>query len=129
MFFIGVFGIQDKDRYIGAYNNIVCPVCGKLARYEIHKTYRYLHIFFIPTFRWNTRYIVKASCCGSIYELDPLRRQGIRKIPGLKSGRKTCGVLTIMYLSDTARTAGSMCRRIQLLPYCGGKGNEIGRHG
>ena len=67
MFFIGVFGIQDKDEYIGTYNNIVCPSCGRLARYEIHKSYRYFHVFSFD-FRWNVS-IVKTSCCGRIYEL------------------------------------------------------------
>jgi len=71
MFFIAFFGIEDKDKYIGTYNNIECPSCGRLTRYDIHKSYRYFHIFFIPTFRWNVRYYVKASCCGSLYELDP----------------------------------------------------------
>lgn len=70
MFFIA-FKIQDKDKHIGSYNNIVCPSCGNLARYDIYKLYRYLHIFFIPTFRWNVRYLVKTSCCGRYYELDP----------------------------------------------------------
>jgi hypothetical protein len=71
MFFIGIFGIQDKDKYIGTCSNIECPSCGRLARYEIHKSYRYFHIFFIPIFRWNFRYFVKTSCCGRLYQLDP----------------------------------------------------------
>jgi hypothetical protein len=71
MFFIAFFGIQDKDKYIGNCNNIICPSCERLARYEIHKSYRYFHIFLIPIFRWNVKYTVKTSCCGSLYELDP----------------------------------------------------------
>ncbi|HEY8350880.1 MAG TPA: zinc ribbon domain-containing protein [Clostridiales bacterium] len=122
MFFIGVFGIQDKDRYIGAYNNIVCPACGKLARYEIHKTYRYFHVFFIPTFRWNTRYIARTSCCGSIYELDPAVGREFEKNPG-----------TEIRPDDLRRIENHMpfrycpnCRidvpaEFSYCPYCGGK--------
>jgi len=70
MFFIAFFGIQDKEKFIGTYNNIICPSCGRLDRYEIYKTYRYFHLFFIPVFRWDIRYIARSSCCGSVYELD-----------------------------------------------------------
>jgi len=71
MFFIAFFGIHDKKKHIGTYNNAVCLSCGKWSRYEIYKSYRYFHIFLIPIFRWNVRYLVKASCCGCLYELEP----------------------------------------------------------
>ncbi|HHT53744.1 MAG TPA: zinc ribbon domain-containing protein [Clostridiales bacterium] len=70
MFFIAFFGIQDKDKYIGSTNNVTCPECGELAGCEIHKQNRYFHVFFIPVYRWNVRYIAKTSCCGCAYELD-----------------------------------------------------------
>lgn len=84
MFFIAFFGIQDKDQHIGTCNNIVCPSCGKFARYEVHKVYRYFHIFFIPTFKWNVRYIVKTSCCNTLYELDSLVGKEFEKNPATK---------------------------------------------
>ena len=34
-------------------------------------TYTVLSIFFIPTIKWNKRYYVQTSCCGTVYELDP----------------------------------------------------------
>jgi len=67
-FFIG--GADQAHKPIGVYNNAVCPACGMLTRYEVSKTYSYFHLFFIPTFRWNTRYLVTTGCCGSLYELD-----------------------------------------------------------
>lgn len=70
MFFFAVLGIQDKEEHLGTVNNAVCPGCGRLTRLDVYKAYRYLHIFFIPTFRWGARYFVKASCCGSLYELE-----------------------------------------------------------
>ncbi len=122
MFFIGVFGIQDKDKHIGTYNNIVCPACGKLARYEIHKTYRYLHIFFIPTFRWNTRYIVKASCCGSIYELDPFVGREFEKDPrtGIRPEnlRRLDHYIPFRYCPDCRIDVPS---EFSYCPYCGGR--------
>jgi hypothetical protein len=69
MFFIGVFGINEAQKPLGTYNNAICNSCGSYTRYEIYKTYSYFHIFFIPTFRWNIRYYVRAACCGSLFEL------------------------------------------------------------
>ena len=82
MFFIAFFGIQDREKHLGKCSNIICPSCGKLSRYEIHKYYRYFHIFFIPAFRWNVKYIVKRPCCGSLFELDPAIGREFEKNPG-----------------------------------------------
>jgi DNA-directed RNA polymerase subunit RPC12/RpoP len=71
MFFIGILGVNQKQKPLDIYNNAVCPSCGALTRFEVFKTYSYFHIFFIPIFRWNVKYFVKPACCGSIYELDP----------------------------------------------------------
>lgn len=71
MFFIGIFGIDQAHKELGTRNNIVCPSCSAWSRLQISKTYSYFHIFFIPTFRWNTRYLAQAACCGTLFELDP----------------------------------------------------------
>jgi len=79
VFFIGIFGIQEAQKQIGIYNNTICPSCGSMTHYEITKMYSYLHIFFIPAFRWNNRFYVKTACCNSIYELDPIIGQQFDK--------------------------------------------------
>lgn len=71
MIFIGIFGVKEVQKSIGTYNNVICPACHALTRFEIFKTYTCFHIFFIPIFRWNTKYYIKPACCGSIYEFDP----------------------------------------------------------
>ena len=70
MFFIGIFGIHQSES-LETYNNAICPLVAGLLRFEIFKTYSYFHIFFIPIFKWNTRYFVKTACCNSVYELNP----------------------------------------------------------
>lgn len=70
MFFIGVFGIDQKQKQIGTYNNTICLSCGAYSRFDIIKSYSYFHIFFIPTFRWNIKYYIKTACCNEIFELD-----------------------------------------------------------
>lgn len=122
MFFIACFGIEDKDEIIGNHNNIICPDCGRLASYEIHKSYRYLHIFFIPTFRWNVRYFVRTSCCGCLYELDPvigrefeknhyteIRKENLRRINNYSPFR---------YCPNCK---ANIPAEFNYCPYCGGK--------
>lgn len=69
MFFFGIFGLDSKIKEIGKANNIVCPSCNALTSFSIYKAYSYFHIFFIPTFRWNVKYIAKSACCSAVYAL------------------------------------------------------------
>ena len=122
MFFIGIFGIQDKEKYIGTYNNIECPSCGRLTMYDIYKSYRYFHIFFIPVFRWNTRYLVKTSCCGCIYELDPFVGREFEKNPYIEikkeNLRRVDSYLPIKYCVNCK---SDIPAEFSYCPYCGGK--------
>jgi uncharacterized C2H2 Zn-finger protein len=68
MFFIGIFGIEEKDAELRVFTNIVCPACGRLSSAALILHYTYFHFFFIPTFRWNRRYFLKLRCCGAVYE-------------------------------------------------------------
>lgn len=72
------------EKLIGGLHHVTNDSCGKFARYEVHKVYRYFHIFFIPTFKWNVRYIVKTSCCNTLYELDSLVGKEFEKNPATK---------------------------------------------
>ncbi|MGE5614369.1 MAG: zinc ribbon domain-containing protein [Bacillota bacterium] len=71
MFFIGIFGTNQARKPIGTRSNSICPSCGAFTFIEVFKTYSYFHVFFIPVFRWNTRYFARFSCCGMTYGLDP----------------------------------------------------------
>lgn len=70
MFFIGIFGVQNKERSIREYDNIICPECSRLSRAELFETYTYFHLFFIPLFKWNKKYYVKLRCCNIVYIVD-----------------------------------------------------------
>ncbi|NLP00657.1 MAG: zinc ribbon domain-containing protein [Clostridiaceae bacterium] len=121
MFFIAFFGIQDENKHIGTYNNIVCPSCGRLDRYEIHKSYRYFHIFFIPAFRWNVKYIVKTTCCGSLYELDPAVGKEFEKNPNTEIKKENLhpinSYLPFKYCSNCKTNVPA---EFNYCPYCGG---------
>lgn len=79
MFFIGIFGIQDKTEKIYTQSSSVCPVCGAYGRYEIIKIYRFFHIFFIPVVRWKYRYYIQTHCCQNYCEIDPDTGMDIEK--------------------------------------------------
>ncbi len=121
MFFIAFFGIQDENKHIGTYNNTVCPSCGRLDRYVIHKSYRYFHIFFIPTFRWNVKYIVKTTCCGIIYELDPTVGKEFEKNPNTEIKKDNLhpinSYLPFKYCPNCKTNVPA---EFNYCPYCGG---------
>ncbi|WP_406792823.1 zinc ribbon domain-containing protein [Candidatus Clostridium eludens] len=70
MFFIGIFGIENKTKNILVNQNNICPLCSAYGRYDILKSYDYFHIFFIPLWKWNRRYFIKTHCCMKLCTLD-----------------------------------------------------------
>lgn len=69
MFFI--MGITEGRKDFEYNQLITCDVCGKYGRFQVFMLYTVLSLFFIPTFKWNRRYYVQTSCCGTLYELNP----------------------------------------------------------
>ena len=70
MFFIGIFGAEDKEVVKKEYVNVICPVCGHYCRAKLIFAYSYLHFFFIPVFKYHKKYYVILTCCGAKYEAD-----------------------------------------------------------
>lgn len=68
MFFM--IGITDGRRDFDYSRMIICEACGAYGRYRVFMTYTVLSLFFIPCLKWNRRYYVESSCCGTLYELD-----------------------------------------------------------
>ncbi|HHU74806.1 MAG TPA: zinc ribbon domain-containing protein [Clostridiales bacterium] len=122
MIFIAFFGIQDKEKDLGTKNNIVCPACGKLARYEIYKFYRYFHLFFIPIFRWNIKYMVKSSCCGCLYELDSLVGKNFENNPATDIREENLHPVNNYYpFKYCSNCKTDIPAEFHYCPYCGGK--------
>ena len=68
MFFM--MGITDEHKELEFSQMTVCSACGAYRRYRVYMTCTLLSLFFIPCFRWNRRYFVETSCCGTLYMLD-----------------------------------------------------------
>ena len=58
MFFIGIFGIENKQKEVKQLEKIFDKVPVQQELWKINKGYEYFHIFFIPIFRWNEKYYV-----------------------------------------------------------------------
>ena len=69
MFF--AIGFNEKREDLDFNQVITCDICDGFGRYSVFVVYTVLYLFFIPVFKWNRRYYVEASCCHSLYELDP----------------------------------------------------------
>ncbi|MCE5221479.1 MAG: zinc ribbon domain-containing protein [Clostridium sp.] len=67
MFFIGVLGIENKDKEIKILNNISCKKCNKTVSGKLIKNFDFFHFFFIPIFKWNEKYYVVCDQCKSVY--------------------------------------------------------------
>lgn len=68
MFF--VFGISTKQQDIDFSQVSICPSCGAYGRLEAFITYTYFSLFFIPVLKWNKKYYIRSTCCGSLYTID-----------------------------------------------------------
>lgn len=70
MFFIGIFGVQNKAKSLREFDTVICPDCGRWSRAELIEEYTYFHFFFLPLFKWNKKYYVNLRCCRALYEVD-----------------------------------------------------------
>lgn len=79
MFFIGIFGIEKKQKEIKFLKGIPCKSCNEGQEGKIIKTFNFFHFFFIPLFRWNEKYYIVCSSCNSIYEIPKDKGKRIEK--------------------------------------------------
>lgn len=120
MFFIGIFGIQTKEETIRTEQAVTCPLCGAYDRYEVLRAYTYFHIFFIPVWKWNKRYLIRTRCCGRICALD--------QEVGSRIERGEAVTITAQHLS-CSEPRGHFCpscgaqlhQSFNYCPYCGNR--------
>ncbi len=79
MFFIGIFGIQNKEKEIKLIDNIQCKNCSKNTTGRLIKTYNYFHFFFIPLFKWNEKYHLICNGCAYVYEISKEKGKSIER--------------------------------------------------
>lgn len=69
MFFIGIFGIDNKEKEVRDIQNKVCKSCGNMTSFKLIKSYSFFHFFFIPLFKWNIKYFLISRCCNSVFSI------------------------------------------------------------
>ena len=65
-----IMGTDAKIQQLGTVG-AVCPKCGRSCSFSLCKCYSFLHLFFLPVFRWNVRYIATCPGCACLYDVDP----------------------------------------------------------
>lgn len=122
MFFIGIFGIEQKEKRIKEADSFLCKECSSEGTGQIMKSYNYFHFFFIPLFKWDERYYVTCDICSTIFELS--REKGKRIEKGSNEG------ITYWDIKDAYKVNQSkicsICRNkveneFTYCPHCGNK--------
>lgn len=68
MFFIGIFGIDRRQKRIKPLKQLQCKGCN-CEGLELYKEYSFFHLFFIPIIKWNIRYFAFCKNCGTVYDI------------------------------------------------------------
>ncbi|MEI6101354.1 MAG: zinc-ribbon domain-containing protein [Eubacteriales bacterium] len=120
MFFIGIFGIEDKAKELKSIRNIVCPACGRYAAVQILFTYTFFHIFFIPIIKWNKAYFVRMSCCGAVYSCTKDAADGILET-GTIDFAKCTNIKDGSAANDCPYCGSRVAGYFTYCPFCGNK--------
>ena len=124
MFFIGIFGVGNKEKKVMDIENLDCKNCELEDGNFLIKTYNYFHIFFIPIIKWNEEYFITCKGCKSVYQIPKDKGKGLEK------GEKD--ILTYWNLKIVNRSTQKKCRQcnkkidhsFEYCPYCGNRINE-----
>lgn len=79
MFFIGVFGIENKDKEIKVLDNMNCKKCNTTVTGRLLKNFDFFHLFFIPIFKWNEKYYIVCDRCGALYSIEKEKGKSIER--------------------------------------------------
>lgn len=123
MFFIGIFGIENKSTEIKILNNLSCERCKQIVNAKLIKKFDFFHFFFIPIFKWNVEYYVQCERCNAIYTIP--KEKG-RAIENNEEVQITYWDLKdafsdIYYNSKCLNCGREVDRQYSYCPYCGEK--------
>ena len=123
MFFIGVFGIEDKEKEIKIIEKIQCKSCNKIERGKLIKSFRYFHFFFIPLFKWNEEYYLVCESCNKVFSIPKDKGKGIESGDNIEITYWDLKEINTNYNYTSVCNA---CKKIvdskyDYCPYCGNK--------
>ncbi|CAI3196223.1 zinc ribbon domain-containing protein [Clostridium neonatale] len=123
MFFIGIFGIENKSAEIKILNNLICERCKQIVKAKLILKLDFFHFFYIPIFKWNVEYYVQCERCNAIYTIS--KEKG-RAIENNEEVQMTYWDLKdafndIYYNSKCLNCGREVDRQYSYCPYCGEK--------
>ncbi|NLK39820.1 MAG: zinc ribbon domain-containing protein [Clostridiales bacterium] len=123
MFFIGIFGIEQKSKIIATRQD-PCPICGGYGQYDVIKSYNYFHIFFLPLWRWNIRYYIETGCCKRLCSLDNNIGGRIEKGEAVEIHQSDLHCSENSFQSTCPRCSSQLDPDFLFCPYCGNRTNK-----
>lgn len=79
MFFIGIFGVENKEKEIKVLDKITCKKCQSTTSGRLIKSYNFFHIFFIPLFKWNESYYILCNNCRTVFLIPKEKGKAIEQ--------------------------------------------------
>lgn len=79
MFFIGIFGIESKEKEIKVIDNLACKSCNRSTRGKVVKSYSFFHFFFLPIFKWNEEYFVICEGCNTLFSISKEKGKALER--------------------------------------------------
>jgi ribosomal protein L40E len=128
MFFLGVFGIENKDKEIKILENISCKKCNSTVTGRLIKNFNFFHFFFIPIFKWDERYYVICDRCNALYSIEKEKGKAIERGEDINITYWDLQEIKQEYNSDEY-FRGNICKKcgrevdtsFKYCPHCGAK--------
>ena len=130
MFFIGIFGIENKYKEIKVINNFTCKNCNRLTKGRVIKHFDFFHFFFIPIFKWNEKYYVECESCNNLFLISNEKGKMIEKGENIQLTYWDLHEVNNNYESDyNVNNICNNCSKVVdseyiYCPYCGHKINK-----
>ena len=126
MFFIGIFGIEHREKIIKEINNLTCKKCLQNVTGKLVKQYDYFHFFFIPLFKWTEEYYVICNGCKSSFSISKEKGKEIERGGDVEVTYWDLKEVNNNYESYYIVKRCSRCNRevednFEYCPYCGEK--------
>ncbi|MBP3916568.1 MULTISPECIES: zinc ribbon domain-containing protein [unclassified Clostridium] len=126
MFFIGIFGIDNKIKEIKILTSFSCKNCNISNGAKLIKSYNFFHFFFIPLFKWNEEYYVICNGCKSSFSISKEKGKEIERGGDVEVTYWDLKEINNNYESYYIVKRCSRCNRevednFEYCPYCGEK--------
>lgn len=123
MFFIGIFGTENKEKEIKIIDNLFCKSCNRSIKGRVIKSYRYFHFFFLPIFKWNEEYYVICEGCNTIFSISKDKGKALEKGENIELTYWDLQEIDKYYEYNSAckRCGKVISSEYEYCPYCGNK--------